>query len=135
MAYAFTIMNSLQGLFIFLFHVAFNDRKAFFQLHKDYRKWVKHVSWIPDCMRDDSSHTSRTMPYLPTSNTSKTGQAVSSSSSTASELLRFTKHFGGKSDEYSPLLASQRAGLIDDKQIHVRRGKFYGFNRSLVLRF
>ncbi|EJD73850.1 depsiphilin, partial [Loa loa] len=82
MAYAFTIMNSLQGLFIFLFHVAFNDR-----LHKDYRKWVKHASWIPDCMRDDSSHTSRMMPYLPTSNTSKTGQAVSSSSSTASELL------------------------------------------------
>ncbi|VDM13395.1 unnamed protein product [Wuchereria bancrofti] len=119
MAYAFTIMNSLQGLFIFLFHVAFNDR-----LHKDYRKWVKHVSWIPDCMRDDSSHTSRTMPYLPTSNTSKTGQAVSSSSSTASELLRFVKHFG-KSDNYSPLLASQRAGLTDDKQIHVRRDLYW----------
>lgn len=25
MAYLFTILNSLQGLFIFLFHVAFND--------------------------------------------------------------------------------------------------------------
>ncbi|KAL3993999.1 7 transmembrane receptor (Secretin family) protein [Acanthocheilonema viteae] len=115
MAYAFTIMNSLQGLFIFLFHVIFNDR-----LHKDYRKWMKHVSWVPNCMRDDSSHTSRTMPYLST-NTSKTGQAVSSSSSTASELLRFTKSFGGKSDEYSPLLASQRTGLIHE-QIHVRQG-------------
>ncbi|CAG9536505.1 unnamed protein product [Cercopithifilaria johnstoni] len=82
MAYAFTVMNSLQGLFIFLFHVAFNDR-----LHKDYWKWMKHISWTTDCMRNDSSHTTRTMPYLPTNNTSKTGQAVSSSSSTASELL------------------------------------------------
>jgi latrophilin 1 len=26
MAYIFTVLNSLQGLFIFLFHVAFNDR-------------------------------------------------------------------------------------------------------------
>ncbi|VDK88116.1 unnamed protein product, partial [Onchocerca ochengi] len=112
MAYAFTVMNSLQGLFIFLFHVVFNDR-----LHKDYRKWVKHSFWAPNCIRDDSSHTSRTMPYLPTSNVSKAGQAVSSSSSTASELLRFTKHLGGKSDEYSPLLATQRAGLTDE-QIH-----------------
>ncbi|MCP9261441.1 Latrophilin-2 [Dirofilaria immitis] len=116
MAYAFTIMNSLQGLFIFLFHVAFNDR-----LHKDYRKWVKHSSWALNCMRDNSSHTSRTMPYLPASNTSKTGQAVSSSSSTASELLRFTKYLGGKSDEYSPFLISQRSDLTD-KQIYIRRG-------------
>lgn len=61
--------------------------KPFFQLHKDYQKWMKHVSWAPDCMRDDSSHISHTMPYLPTSTTNKTGQAVSSSSSTASELL------------------------------------------------
>ncbi|VDK85632.1 unnamed protein product [Litomosoides sigmodontis] len=82
MAYAFTVANSLQGLFIFLFHVTFNDR-----LHKDYRKWAKRVSWAPDCMRDSSSHASRTKPYLSTHNTSKSGQGVSSNSSTASELF------------------------------------------------
>uniref|UniRef100_A0A915PG81 Uncharacterized protein n=1 Tax=Setaria digitata TaxID=48799 RepID=A0A915PG81_9BILA len=145
MAYAFTVMNSLQGLFIFLFHVAFNDR-----LRKDYRKWVRHSSWAPNCMRDDSNHTSRTMPYLPTSSTSKTGHAVSSSSSTASELLlttlrhyrdlshsymliicfiihlkRFTKNIGGKSDEYSPLLASQRAGLIDEQMYYPSMSEKY----------
>ncbi|VDK63684.1 unnamed protein product [Gongylonema pulchrum] len=82
MAYAFTILNSLQGLFIFLFHVVFNDR-----MHKDFRKWTRHSSWVPDCMRDDSCRASRTMPYLPTNSTTKTGQAMSSSSSTGSDLL------------------------------------------------
>ena len=29
MAYAFTVSNTLQGLFIFLFHVVFSDRVSF----------------------------------------------------------------------------------------------------------
>uniref|UniRef100_A0A0R3S2V2 Adhesion G protein-coupled receptor L3 n=1 Tax=Elaeophora elaphi TaxID=1147741 RepID=A0A0R3S2V2_9BILA len=105
MAYAFTIMNSLQGLFIFLFHVVFNDR-----LRKDYRKWVKHASWTPDCMRDDSSHMSCTMPYLPTNNTSKTGQAVSSSSSTASELL-----YPSMSEKYPTIPAPRMVAAVDPR--------------------
>uniref|UniRef100_A0A1I7YR16 Latrophilin Cirl n=1 Tax=Steinernema glaseri TaxID=37863 RepID=A0A1I7YR16_9BILA len=47
MAYAFTVVNSLQGLFIFLFHVVFNDK-----MHEEYRKWVRRNQWVPDCLRD-----------------------------------------------------------------------------------
>ncbi|VDN02908.1 unnamed protein product [Thelazia callipaeda] len=115
MAYAFTTFNSLQGLFIFLFHVAFNDR-----LHKDYRNWANHSFWAPRCIRDDPRHTSHAVPYLPTSAMIKSGQVISSGSSTGSELLKFAKYFGGTSDRYSPFLACQQTVFIG-KEIYERR--------------
>ncbi|TMS35277.1 hypothetical protein L596_002714 [Steinernema carpocapsae] len=46
MAYAFTIINSLQGLFIFLFHVVLNEK-----MRDEYRKWLHRNQWVPDCLR------------------------------------------------------------------------------------
>ncbi|MFH4973304.1 hypothetical protein AB6A40_000013 [Gnathostoma spinigerum] len=80
LAYAFTVLNSLQGLFIFLFHVVFNDR-----MNKDYQKWVKRNPWLPDCMRTRDSTSQPSPPYPPTS--SATVRGFSSNSSTASDLL------------------------------------------------
>ncbi|KAL3868658.1 hypothetical protein ACJMK2_041436 [Sinanodonta woodiana] len=46
MAYIFTIFNSLQGVFIFIFHCLL-DRKV----KKEYRKIIQRASWLPDCVR------------------------------------------------------------------------------------
>ncbi|XP_051176110.1 latrophilin Cirl-like isoform X3 [Leptopilina boulardi] len=46
MAYIFTILNSLQGLFIFLFHCVQNEK-----VKKEYRKFIRRHSWLPKCLR------------------------------------------------------------------------------------
>ena len=46
MAYVFTVLNSFQGLFIFLFHCLFNEK-----VRKEYVKFVRRSSWIPDCVK------------------------------------------------------------------------------------
>ncbi|XP_076230339.1 latrophilin Cirl isoform X4 [Nomia melanderi] len=46
MAYIFTILNSLQGLFIFVFHCVQNEK-----VRKEYRKFVRRHSWLPKCLR------------------------------------------------------------------------------------
>ncbi len=59
-AYIFTVLNSLQGLFIFLFHVAFNERvsnnisilKYSVQIHKQTRRWLRRSNCLPMCMRN-----------------------------------------------------------------------------------
>lgn len=72
MAYMFTIINSLQGLFIFLFHCVGNEKvtaadqpplypvvlsssnsilTALFQVQKEYKKIVRRTQWLPDCIR------------------------------------------------------------------------------------
>ncbi|XP_074642334.1 adhesion G protein-coupled receptor L3-like isoform X3 [Tubulanus polymorphus] len=46
LAYIFTILNSLQGVFIFTFHCVMNDK-----VQKEYKKLVRRTSWLPDCVR------------------------------------------------------------------------------------
>ncbi|KAF7278827.1 latrophilin Cirl-like isoform X4 [Rhynchophorus ferrugineus] len=45
-AYLFTIFNSLQGFFIFLFHCLQNEK-----VRKEYRKFIRRHSWLPKCLR------------------------------------------------------------------------------------
>ncbi|XP_045158633.2 adhesion G protein-coupled receptor L1-like isoform X1 [Mercenaria mercenaria] len=45
-AYIFTILNSLQGLFIFIFH-CFMDRKV----KKEWRRAIYKAKWLPVCCR------------------------------------------------------------------------------------
>ncbi|XP_060605244.1 adhesion G protein-coupled receptor L1-like isoform X2 [Ruditapes philippinarum] len=45
-AYIFTILNSLQGLFIFIFH-CFMDRKV----KKEWRRAIYKAKWLPICCR------------------------------------------------------------------------------------
>ncbi|XP_044741072.1 latrophilin Cirl-like isoform X3 [Chrysoperla carnea] len=42
MAYIFSILNSLQGLFIFMFHCIQNEK-----VRKEYRKLIRRHSWFP----------------------------------------------------------------------------------------
>ncbi|XP_063219842.1 latrophilin Cirl isoform X2 [Bacillus rossius redtenbacheri] len=46
MAYIFTVLNSLQGLFIFIFHCVQNEK-----VRKEYRKFIRRHSWLPKCLR------------------------------------------------------------------------------------
>lgn len=45
-AYLFTVCNSLQGFFIFLFHVLCNDK-----VQKEYRRWARRTPWVPLFLR------------------------------------------------------------------------------------
>ncbi|XP_065351945.1 latrophilin Cirl isoform X3 [Cloeon dipterum] len=44
MAYVFTILNSLQGLFIFVFHCAQNEK-----VQKEIKRFIKRNSWLQCC--------------------------------------------------------------------------------------
>ncbi|KAF7990078.1 hypothetical protein HCN44_009021 [Aphidius gifuensis] len=46
MAYIFCVLNSLQGLFIFVFHCVQNEK-----VRKEYRKFIRRHSWLPKCLR------------------------------------------------------------------------------------
>ena len=46
MAYVFTVLNSLQGLFIFLFHCVFNEK-----VRKEYVKFLRRSSWVPNAVK------------------------------------------------------------------------------------
>ncbi|CAH1774964.1 unnamed protein product, partial [Owenia fusiformis] len=45
-AYIFTILNTLQGMFIFIFHCIMNEK-----VQKEYKKVVRRTEWLPDCIR------------------------------------------------------------------------------------
>ena len=46
MAYLFTVLNSLQGVFIFVFHCLMNEKAV-----KEYKRWIRHTSWMPSNLR------------------------------------------------------------------------------------
>lgn len=46
MAYLFTFLNSLQGLFIFVFHCLRNDK-----VRKEYKQLARQCPWLPSCLR------------------------------------------------------------------------------------
>ncbi|XP_062578601.1 adhesion G protein-coupled receptor L2-like [Saccostrea cucullata] len=46
MAYVFTVLNSFQGLFIFVFHCLMNEK-----VKKEYKKFAYKSTWLPECMR------------------------------------------------------------------------------------
>ncbi|XP_054279691.1 latrophilin Cirl-like isoform X2 [Macrosteles quadrilineatus] len=45
MAYIFTVLNSLQGLFIFVFHCVQNEK-----VQKEYRKMLRRQPWLVKCL-------------------------------------------------------------------------------------
>lgn len=55
MAYLFTFLNSLQGLFIFVFHCLRNEK-----VRNEYKKFVRQSSWLPMCFRKEKCSTERT---------------------------------------------------------------------------
>ncbi|PAV82555.1 hypothetical protein WR25_26683 isoform D [Diploscapter pachys] len=66
MAYAFTIANSLQGLFIFLFHVVFSSR-----MRKDILRWCQRRG----CCSADGSH-KESLPRVAMSPSNGSGTAT-----------------------------------------------------------
>ncbi|XP_071799569.1 adhesion G protein-coupled receptor L2-like isoform X2 [Asterias amurensis] len=46
-AYIFTIANAFQGVFIFVFHCFMNEKVI-----KEYRRYIRNSTWMPDCIRD-----------------------------------------------------------------------------------
>jgi hypothetical protein len=67
MAYVFTILNSLQGVFIFVFHCLMNDKVI-----KEYKRWVRHTSWLPSNLRIRCGGTKATPSTTP-NNSSTSG--------------------------------------------------------------
>ncbi|XP_076356026.1 adhesion G protein-coupled receptor L1-like isoform X2 [Tachypleus tridentatus] len=56
MAYVFTILNILQGLFIFLFHCVRNEK-----VQKEYKNLIHQSDWLPNCLcrqRSQEQHSS-----------------------------------------------------------------------------
>lgn len=48
MAYLFTFLNSLQGLFIFVFHCLRNEK-----VRQEYRQVLRQCGWLAWCVRRD----------------------------------------------------------------------------------
>jgi len=65
MAYVFTILNSLQGVFIFVFHCVMNEKVV-----KEYKRWVRHSSWLPSNLRTRCGGTKATPSTTPNNSSS-----------------------------------------------------------------
>eukprot|EP00057_Strongylocentrotus_purpuratus_P020546 XP_011675020.1 PREDICTED: latrophilin-2 isoform X5 [Strongylocentrotus purpuratus] len=85
-AYIFTITNSFQGVFIFVFHCCMNDK-----VRKEYRRYVRNSTWIPDCIREQYGGT-----ILTNSN-----QQNSYRSSSAAQKRPDSKRFSNTTGSYS----------------------------------
>jgi len=64
MAYLFTVLNSLQGVFIFVFHCLMNEKTV-----KEYKRWVRHASWMPSNLRMRCGGTKATPSTTPNHST------------------------------------------------------------------
>nr|XP_031832439.1 latrophilin Cirl-like isoform X3 [Nomia melanderi] len=122
MAYIFTILNSLQGLFIFVFHCVQNEK-----VRKEYRKFVRRHSWLPKCLRcsktvtgssggssgtsggagganggkDFVSHNTSSNPSAPTTDSSGLSPHTASNNISFKSYSRDSGH-GGSEQEDSP---------------------------------
>ncbi|XP_034173620.2 latrophilin Cirl isoform X7 [Osmia lignaria lignaria] len=122
MAYIFTILNSLQGLFIFVFHCVQNEK-----VRKEYRKFVRRHSWLPKCLRcsktmtgssggssgtsggagganggkDFASHNTSSNPSAPTTDSSGLSPHAASNNISFKSYSRDSGH-GGSEQEESP---------------------------------
>ncbi|CAK9800214.1 Latrophilin Cirl [Anthophora plagiata] len=122
MAYIFTILNSLQGLFIFVFHCVQNEK-----VRKEYRKFVRRHSWLPKCLRcsktvtgssggssgtsggagganggkDFASHNTSSNPSAPTTDSSGLSPHAASNNISFKSYSRDSGH-GGSEQEDSP---------------------------------
>ncbi|XP_076632425.1 latrophilin Cirl isoform X5 [Colletes latitarsis] len=122
MAYIFTILNSLQGLFIFVFHCVQNEK-----VRKEYRKFVRRHSWLPKCLRcsktvtggsggssgtsggagganggkDFASHNTSSNPSAPTTDSSGLSPHTASNNISFKSYSRDSGH-GGSEQEDSP---------------------------------
>ncbi|CAL7946106.1 unnamed protein product [Xylocopa violacea] len=122
MAYIFTILNSLQGLFIFVFHCVQNEK-----VRKEYRKFVRGHSWLPKCLRcsktvtgssggssgtsggagganggkDFGSHNTSSNPSAPTTDSSGLSPHAASNNISFKSYSRDSGH-GGSEQEDSP---------------------------------
>lgn len=56
-AYVFTVLNSFQGVFIFVFHVLLSD-----SMQTSYRCWVRRSDWLPEWFRSANLATSYDEP-------------------------------------------------------------------------
>ncbi|KAL8625664.1 hypothetical protein ACOMHN_043939 [Nucella lapillus] len=84
-SYIFTILNSLQGLFIFLFHCLFNEK-----VQKEYRRMIRQGSWCPTCLRVRYGYTS-----------SSASRENSSSGNVMARLFRGKRRHSGCGDSSS----------------------------------
>ncbi|GAB1606383.1 adhesion G protein-coupled receptor L2-like isoform X3 [Argonauta hians] len=65
MAYIFNILNSLQGLFIFIFHCLLNEK-----VRKEYKKAIKSSTWLPECIKPCCGAAPTDRPSTPIPSTS-----------------------------------------------------------------
>ncbi|XP_072749834.1 latrophilin Cirl isoform X7 [Anoplolepis gracilipes] len=122
MAYIFTVLNSLQGLFIFVFHCVQNEK-----VRKEYRKFVRRHSWLPKCLRcsktvtggtagstggsggtgganggkDFASHNTSSNPSAPTTDSSGLSPHAATNNISFKSYSRDSGH-GGSEQEDSP---------------------------------
>ncbi|XP_076305400.1 latrophilin Cirl-like isoform X2 [Tachypleus tridentatus] len=79
MAYIFTILNSLQGLFIFVFHCVRNEK-----VQKEYKKFLHRTQWLPECVRR-TKHSERRSSFYVHSNGTMSGPNTSGQQSSLSQ--------------------------------------------------
>ncbi|XP_022246580.1 latrophilin Cirl-like [Limulus polyphemus] len=79
MAYIFTILNSLQGLFIFVFHCVRNEK-----VQKEYKKILHRTQWLPECVCR-TKHSERRSSFYVHSNGTMSGPNTSGQQSSLSQ--------------------------------------------------